>query len=40
MLLILLTYALGPTLRATVGHKKQGERSLGKLVRHFQAGAE
>ena len=40
LLLILLTYALCPTLRATVWHKKQRELSLGKLVRHFQAGAD
>jgi hypothetical protein len=40
MLLILLTYALCPTLRATLWHKKQRELSLGKLVRHFQAGAD
>ena len=40
MLLILLTYALCPTLRATVWHKKQRELSLLKLVRHFQALAE
>ncbi len=40
MLLILLTYALCPTLRATVWRKKQRELSLLKLVRHFQALAE
>jgi hypothetical protein len=40
MLLILLTYALCPTLRATVWHKKQRELSLLKFVRHFQAGAD
>jgi hypothetical protein len=40
MLLVLLTYALCPTLRATVWQKKQRELSLLKLVRHFQAGAE
>jgi len=40
MLLVLLTYALCPTLRATVWQKQQRELSLLKLVRHFQAGAE
>lgn len=40
MLLILLTSALCPTLRATVWHKKQRELSPLKLVRHFQALAE
>jgi hypothetical protein len=40
MLLILLTYALCPTLRATVWQKKQRELSLLKLVRHLQAGAD
>ena len=40
MLLVLFTYALCPTLRATVWQKKQRELSLLKLVRHFQAGAE
>jgi hypothetical protein len=40
MLLILLTYALCPTLRATLWHKQQREVSLLKLVRHFQAGAD
>jgi hypothetical protein len=40
MLLILLTYALCPSLRATVWQKKQRELSLLKLVRHFQAGAD
>ena len=40
LLLILLTYALCPTLRATVWQKQQREVSLLKLVRHFQAGAE
>jgi hypothetical protein len=40
MLLILLTYALCPTLRATVWQRQQRELSLLKLVRHFQAGAE
>jgi hypothetical protein len=40
MLLILLTYALCPTLRATVWQKKQRELSLLKLVRHLHAGAD
>jgi hypothetical protein len=40
MLLILLTYALCPTLYATVWQKQQRELSLLKLVRHFQAGAD
>jgi hypothetical protein len=40
MLLLLLTYALCPTLRATVWHKKQRELSLLKFVRHLQAGAD
>jgi len=40
MLLILLTSARCPTLRATVWNKKQRELSLLKLVRHFQAGAD
>ena len=40
MLLILLTYALCPTLRATVWQQQQRELSLLKLVRHFQAGAD
>jgi hypothetical protein len=40
MLLIVLTYALCPTLRATVWRKQHRELSLIKLVRHFQAGAE
>jgi hypothetical protein len=40
MLLILLTYALCPTLRATVWQKQQRELSLLKLVRHLQAGAD
>jgi hypothetical protein len=40
MLLIVVTFALGPTLRATVWQKQQREVSLVKLVRHFQAGAE
>jgi Transposase DDE domain len=40
MLLIFLTYALCPTLRATVWQKQQRELSLLKLVRHFQAGAD
>jgi hypothetical protein len=40
MVLILLTSALCPTLRATVWQKQQRELSLLKLVRHFQAGAD
>jgi hypothetical protein len=40
MLLIVVTFALCPTLRATVWQKQHREVSLGKLVRHFQAGAE
>jgi len=40
MLLILLTSALCPTLRAAVWLKQQREVSLLKLVRHFQAGAD
>src|SRR6266540_5708072 len=40
MLLIFLTYALCPTLRATVWQQQQRELSLLKLVRHFQAGAD
>jgi hypothetical protein len=38
-LLILLTSARCPTLRATVWQKPQRELSLLNLVRHFQAGA-
>jgi len=40
MLLIVVTFALCPTLRATVWQKQQREVSLIKLIRHFQAGAE
>jgi hypothetical protein len=40
MLLILLTYALCPTLCTTLWQKQQREVSLLKLVRHFQAGAD
>jgi hypothetical protein len=40
MLLILLTYALYPPMRATVWLKKKRELSVLKLVRHFQASAE
>jgi predicted GIY-YIG superfamily endonuclease len=40
MLLILLTYALYPQMRATVWLKKKRELSVLKLVRHFQASAE
>ena len=40
MLLIVLTFALCPSLRAGVWQKQQREVSLLKLVRHFQAGAD
>jgi hypothetical protein len=40
LLLILLTYALCPSLRATVWANKRRELSLLKLVRHLQAGAD
>jgi len=40
MLLILLTFALCPTLRATVWQKQQREVSLLKLVRHCQASSD
>ena len=40
LLLIVLTFALCPTLRASVWQKQQREVSLLKLVRHFQASAE
>jgi hypothetical protein len=40
MLLIVVTFALCPTLRTTVWQKQHREVSLVKLVRHFQAGAE
>jgi hypothetical protein len=40
MLLIVLTFALCPSLRAAVWQQQQREVSLLKLVRHFQAGAE
>ena len=40
MLLSVVTFALCPTLRATVWQKQDREVSLIKLVRHFQAGAE
>jgi hypothetical protein len=40
MLLIVLTYALCPHLRAELWLKKQRELSVLKLVRHFQALAE
>ena len=40
MLLIVLTFALCPSLRAAVWQKQQREVSLLKLVRHFQAGAD
>src|SRR5713101_2461732 len=39
-LLILLTYALCPELRATLWLKKKRELSVLKLVRHFQAVAD
>jgi len=38
-LLIVVTFALCPTLRATVWQKQPREVSLIKLIRHFQAGA-
>jgi len=40
MLLIVLTFALCPSLRAAAWQKQQREVSLLKLVRHFQACAE
>ena len=40
MVLIVLTFALCPSLRAAVWQKQQREVSLLKLVRHFQASAE
>jgi hypothetical protein len=40
LLLILLTYALYPALRAAVWARKRRELSVLKLVRHLQAGAE
>jgi hypothetical protein len=40
MLLIVLTFALCPSLRAVVWQKQQREVSLLKLVRHFQASAD
>jgi hypothetical protein len=40
MLLIVLTFALCPSLRAVVWQKQQREMSLLKLVRHFQASAD
>jgi hypothetical protein len=40
MLLIVLTFALCPTLRAAAWQKQQREVSLLKLVRHFQASAD
>jgi len=40
LLLIVVTFALGAPLRATVRQKQDREVSLVKLVRHFQAGAE
>ena len=40
LLLIVLTFALCPSLRAVVWQQQQREVSLLKLVRHFQAGAD
>jgi hypothetical protein len=40
MVLIVLTFALCPTLRTAVWQKQQREVSLLKLVRHFQASAD
>jgi hypothetical protein len=40
MLLIVLTYALYPQMRATVWMKKKRELSVLKVVRHFQASAD
>ena len=40
MLLIVLTFALCPSLRAVVWQKQQREVSWLKLVRHFQASAD
>jgi DDE family transposase len=40
MLLIVVTFALCPTLRTAVWQQQHREVSLVKLVRHFQAGAE
>lgn len=40
MLLIVLTFALCPSLRATAWQKQHREVSLLKLVRHFQASAD
>jgi hypothetical protein len=40
MLLMLLNYALGPQLRATLWLQRRRELSLLKLVRYFQALAE
>ena len=40
MLLIVLTFALCPSLRAAAWQKRQREVSLLKLVRHFQASAD
>ena len=40
MLLIVLTFALCPSLRTAAWQKQQREVSLLKLVRHFQAGAD
>jgi len=40
MLLIVLTFALCPSLRAAAWQKQQREVSLLKLVRHFQASAD
>jgi Transposase DDE domain len=40
MVLIVLTFALCPSLRAALWEKQQREMSLLKLVRHFQASAD
>ena len=40
MLLIVINYALYPQVRGAVGVKKHRERSVLKLVRHFQAFAD
>jgi len=40
MLLIVLTFALCPSLRTAAWQKQQREVSLLKLVRHFQASAD
>ena len=40
MVLIVVTFALCPTLRTPMWQKQHREVSVVKLVRHFQAGAE